>query len=137
MAGFARSHPPASPGRELADHSGAAGALLVLCHVSHLGYLQGTRGEESNVLGNGHGSGPSLVELGMALERPASSASTGSGTQKAAACPAAPGAQGPAMTQRSPKAGGATLYRPYYPHATVYCVYENLQKWLYANAPDR
>ena len=59
-------------------------------------------------MGNGHGSGPNLVELGMALERPASSASTGSGTQKAAACPAGPGAQGPAMTQRSPKAGGTT-----------------------------
>ena len=53
------------------------------------------------MLGNGHGSGPSLVELGMALERPASAASTGSGAQKAAGTPSA--------SQKSPKSGGKRL----------------------------
>ena len=55
------------------------------------------------VLGNGHGSGPSLVELGMALERPASAASSAS-AQKAAAGVAGHGTQ--TGTQKSPKSAG-------------------------------
>ena len=55
------------------------------------------------MLGNGHGSGPSLVELGMALEGPASAASTTSG-QKAAAGVAGLGSQ--TGTQKSPKSAG-------------------------------
>ena len=55
------------------------------------------------MLGNGHGSGPSLVELGMALERPASGVNSGS-AQKAAAAAAGQGPQ--AGTQKSPKSAG-------------------------------
>lgn len=75
----------------------------------HVLRLQGNKGEEGAALGNGHGSGPSLVELGMALERPASAASTGSAAQKAALGAAALGAQSTAATQKSPKAGGLYL----------------------------
>ena len=53
------------------------------------------------MLGNGHGSGPSLVELGMALERPASGVGS---AQKAAAAAAGQGLQ--TVTQKSPKAAG-------------------------------
>ncbi len=55
------------------------------------------------MLGNGHGSGPSLVELGMALERPASGVNSGS-AQKAAAAAAGQGPQ--TGTQKSPKSAG-------------------------------
>lgn len=56
------------------------------------------------MLGNGHGSGPSLVELGMASERPASAVNTGS-AQKGAAGAAGPGPQ--TGIQKSPKSAGA------------------------------
>ncbi|CAL5219795.1 g1700 [Coccomyxa viridis] len=69
---------------------------------------QGTKGEEGAVLGNGHGSGPSLVELGMALERPASGVNSGS-AQKAAAAAAGQGPQ--TGTQKSPKSAGASKER--------------------------